>query len=181
VVAAVLLPFARFPPRPQLGGIAVLSTILGAVHFPLIFLGMRGVDAAVGAIVAPLQVPFSALLAAVLFGATQVRWLVLRARQDEAAVAAAKGALADLAHLRFSDWRLTGAEADVALFALKGCDVAEIAALRGAAAGTVRAQLARVYAKAGVRSQSALMALFMEELVETTGSEGAATERRRDP
>jgi DNA-binding CsgD family transcriptional regulator len=108
-----------------------------------------------------------ALLVGVLFGAGQVRWLVLRARQDEAAVAAAKGALADLARLRFSDWKLTAAEADVALFALKGCDVAEIAALRAAAAGTVRAQLARVYAKAGVRSQSALMALFMEELVET--------------
>lgn len=122
-----------------------------------------------------------ALLVGVLFGAIQVRWLVLRARQDEAAVAAAKGALAELARLRFSDWRLTGAEADVALFALKGCDVAEIATLRGAAAGTVRAQLARVYAKAGVRSQSALIALFMEELVETADGEGDANERRRDP
>lgn len=88
-------------------------------------------------------------------------------RVSRAPMAAPKGALADLARLRFSDWKLTAAEADVALFALKGCDVAEIAALRGAAAGTVRAQLARVYAKAGVRSQSALMALFMEELVET--------------
>lgn len=110
-----------------------------------------------------------ALLAGVLFGAAQIRWLVLRARQDEAAVATARGALADLARLRFADWRLTVAEADVALFALKGCDVAEIAALRGAAPGTVRAQLARVYAKAGVRTHSALMALFMEELVETGG------------
>ena len=122
-----------------------------------------------------------ALLVGVLFGAIQVRWLVLRARQDEAAVAAAKGALAELARLRFADWRLTGAEADVALFALKGCDVAEIATLRGAAAGTVRAQLARVYAKAGVRSQSALIALFMEELVEPADGEGDANERRRDP
>ena len=49
------------------------------------------------------------------------------------------------------------------------------------AAGTVRAQLARVYAKAGVRSQSALIALFMEELVETADGEGDANERRRDP
>ena len=107
-----------------------------------------------------------ALLAGVLFGAAQVRWLVLRARRDEAAVATAKGALADLVRLRFADWRLTAAEADVALFALKGCDIAEICAMRGAAAGTVRAQLARVYAKAGVNSQSALTALFIEELVE---------------
>jgi len=107
-----------------------------------------------------------ALLTGVLFGAAQIRWLVLRARQDEAAVAAARGALAGLVRQRFLDWRLTAAEADVALFALKGCDVAEIAGLRGAAPGTVRAQLARVYAKAGVRSQSALIALFMEELVD---------------
>lgn len=108
-----------------------------------------------------------ALLLGVLFGATQVRWLVMRARQDETAVAAAEGALAALVRLRFSDWRLTAAESDVALFALKGCDVTEIAALRGSATGTVRAQLTRVYAKAGVNSQSALMALFMDELVET--------------
>lgn len=108
-----------------------------------------------------------ALLLGVLFGAALARGLILRARDDEAAVAAASGALADLVRMRFRDWRLTAAEADVALFALKGCDVAEIAGLRGAAAGTVRAQLARVYAKAGVGSQSALMALFMEELVDT--------------
>lgn len=107
-----------------------------------------------------------AMLAGVLFGAGQIRWLVLRARQDEAAVASARGAMADLVRIRFADWRLTPAEADVALFALKGCEVAEIAALRGAAAGTVRAQLARVYAKAGVRSHAALMATLMEELVE---------------
>lgn len=66
LAAAILLPFTRAP-RGQLGRIAVLSVILGAVHFPLIFMGMRGVDAAVGAIVAQLQVPFSSLLAAVLF------------------------------------------------------------------------------------------------------------------
>jgi DNA-binding CsgD family transcriptional regulator len=61
---------------------------------------------------------------------------------------------------------LTAAEADVALFAIKGCDAAEIAHLRGAALGTVRAQLTRVYAKAGVNSQSALVALFLDELID---------------
>ena len=34
------------------------------------------------------------------------------------------------------------------------------------AAGTVRAQLARIYAKAGVGSQTALIATFVEELVD---------------
>lgn len=117
------------------------------------------------------------LLISVLFGAVQIRWLIHRARQDEAAVATARGAMTDLIRLRFAEWQLTTAEADVALFALKGCDVAEIAGLRNAAAGTVRAQLARVYAKAGVKSQVALMALFVDELVdlaaETAGGPGA--------
>lgn len=107
-----------------------------------------------------------ALLAGVLIGAYQIRALVLSARQDEAAVAMARGVASDLVRLRFAEWKLTPAEADVALFALKGCDVAEIAALRGAATGTVRAQLARVYAKAGVGSQSALLGTFLEDLID---------------
>lgn len=106
-----------------------------------------------------------ALLVAVVLGALQVRGLIAAARRDQAAIAVAQGALADLIRLRFDEWQLTAAEADVALFALKGCDIAEIARLRGAAAGTVRAQLARVYAKADVDSQSALIALFLEELI----------------
>lgn len=109
-----------------------------------------------------------ALLAGVMFGAAQIRWLIIGARSDIAAVATARGAMADLVRLRFAEWQLTAAEADVALFAVKGCDIAEIAALRHTAAGTVRAQLANVYAKAGVKSQVALIALFMEDLVDTT-------------
>lgn len=107
-----------------------------------------------------------ALLAGVMFGALQIRWLVMRARHDEAAVATARGALAELIRMRFADWHLTAAEADVALFALKGCDIAEIARLRATAAGTIRAQLASIYAKAGVKSQVALIALFTEDLVD---------------
>ena len=106
------------------------------------------------------------LLVAVVLGAFQAREYIAAARRDEAAVAAARGALSELIRMRFGAWRLTPAEADVALFALKGCDVSEIARLRGSAAGTVRAQLARVYAKAGVDSHSALIALFLEELID---------------
>lgn len=117
-----------------------------------------------------------ALLVAVVMGAIQIRHLVIAARQDEAAVAVARGALAQLVQLRFAQWQLTPAEADVALFALKGCDIAEIAAMRGAAAGTVRAQLARIYAKAGVTSHTALLALFVDELIDTSLLEAAGTE-----
>lgn len=107
----------------------------------------------------------AALLVAVALGAFQVRGLIAAARRDETAVATAQGVLGELIRLRFDQWQLTGAEADVALFALKGFGIAEIAGLRGSAAGTVRAQLARVYAKAGVDSQSGLIALFLEELI----------------
>lgn len=107
-----------------------------------------------------------ALVGAVLIGAFQVRTLVLAARADELAVALGRGAVSDLIQQRFAGWGLTAAEAEVALFAMKGCDAGEIARLRGAAAGTVRAQLTRVYAKSGVNSQSALVALFLDELID---------------
>ena len=54
----------------------------------------------------------------------------------------------------------------VAPFAVKRCDAPEIAKLRGGAAGTVRAPLTPVYAKAGVNSPSALIALFLDELID---------------
>lgn len=106
-----------------------------------------------------------ALIAAVLLGAIRAREYLAAARHETAAVAAARGALTDLIRIQFDEWRLTPAEADVALFALKGCEVNEIARLRGSAEGTVRAQLARVYAKAGVESHSGLIALFLEDLI----------------
>jgi DNA-binding CsgD family transcriptional regulator len=106
-----------------------------------------------------------ALLAGVAVGALQVRRMWSEGRRRQAALAVAAGALSEVAAERFRDWRLTPAEADVAAFALKGFDVAEIAVLRGSAAGTVRAQLARVYEKAGVNSRSALASLFLEDLM----------------
>ena len=107
-----------------------------------------------------------ALVAGVLFGAQALHNMILHARQQEETLAIASGALADHVRQRFAQWGLTKGEADVALFALKGCTVADIAQLRGTAEGTVRAQLARVYAKAHVSSQSALISLFFEDLLD---------------
>lgn len=108
----------------------------------------------------------AALLVAIVAGALQVRTLIEQARQDDLAVALARQAVGGLIERRFAEWKLTGAEADVALFAIKGCDATEIAGLRNSAVGTVRAQLTRIYAKAGVNSQSALVALFLDELID---------------
>lgn len=111
-----------------------------------------------------------ALLAGVVTGALQLRRLITEGRRKSAALAVAAGALSEVMSAHFREWKLTPAEADVAVFALKGCDIAEIAALRQAAPGTVRAQLARVYEKAGVHSRSALASLFLEELIATPPS-----------
>lgn len=106
-----------------------------------------------------------ALVAGVATGALQVRRMWAEARRRRAALAVAAGALSEVMAERFREWRLTPAEADVAVFALKGCDVTEICELRGSAAGTVRAQLTRVYEKAGVNSRAALASLFLEDLM----------------
>ncbi|MGX1099799.1 helix-turn-helix transcriptional regulator [Amorphus sp. MBR-141] len=107
-----------------------------------------------------------ALAIGVVFGGLEMRRTLERNRRAEAAASAASGAFAELISARFEGWGLTPAEAEVAMLALKGFDVAEIAAIRNAAAGTVRAQLTRVYAKAEVSSRAQLLSLFIEDLLD---------------
>lgn len=66
IVAGLLLPFVRVP-RGNIGGIILLSIVLGAVHFPLMFMGIKGLDAATASVAAQLQVPFSSLMARIFF------------------------------------------------------------------------------------------------------------------
>ena len=106
-----------------------------------------------------------ALMVGIVLGAAYIVRLIREARIREASVVIARGALSRVLSQRFVDWGLSAAEAEVALFALKGCTVAEIATMRSAAQGTVRAQLSQVYAKAGVSSQPMLMFLFLEDLM----------------
>ena len=107
-----------------------------------------------------------ALIAGVVLGAWQAKRMIEQARRDAETLLIARGAVADLLGMRFQQWRLSEAEAEVALFALKGCEVAEIATLRNVAEGTVRAQLTSIYSKSGVSSRHGLLALFFEDLIE---------------
>jgi DNA-binding CsgD family transcriptional regulator len=106
-----------------------------------------------------------ALMLGVVFGGWELRRTLERMRAQEAALAVASGALAEVIRTEFTRWGLTAAEQDVGFLALKGVDAAEIAAMRGSAQGTVRAQLTRVYAKAGVSSRAQFAALFVEDLL----------------
>jgi len=67
IIAALLVPFVPRPTPEQRWRLFWLSITLGTIHFPLMFLGLSGIDAATAAIGGQLQVPFSSLLAAILF------------------------------------------------------------------------------------------------------------------
>jgi len=107
-----------------------------------------------------------ALLAGVVLGVRYAQALMRDAERHELAMLAAQGAMSELVAQRFREWGLSRSEAEVALFALKGSSITEIAAMRHAAEGTVRSQLSQVYAKAGVKNQSMLIAQFIDELVD---------------
>ncbi|MBP7000326.1 MAG: helix-turn-helix transcriptional regulator [Amaricoccus sp.] len=99
-----------------------------------------------------------------------------RAERMSDRLKAASGAFAALVTETFAAWGLTPAEREVALLTLKGFSAAEIAALRGAREGTVRAQGAAVYRKAGVAGRAQLIAHFVDDLlagVELGGGDAA--------
>lgn len=64
--AIILLPFLK-PPRGRFLPLLGISVTLGLLHFGLMFVGIRDLDAATAAIAVQLQVPFAALLAALVF------------------------------------------------------------------------------------------------------------------
>ena len=105
------------------------------------------------------------LICGAIYTAMELRRLSARNAKVEDQLRAASGAFADLLDDHFSDWGLTPAERDVALMAIKGLSIAEIAGVRGAAEGTVKAQCNRIYKKAGVTGRQQLLALFVEEML----------------
>jgi DNA-binding CsgD family transcriptional regulator len=105
------------------------------------------------------------LVLGILLGAVALRRADRARVEAEARLRHAQVAFADLLDERFGDWGLTPAEADVALFAIKGMSTAEIAGLRGVSEGTVKAQTAAIYRKAGVSGRPQLLSLFIEDLL----------------
>ena len=70
----------------------------------------------------------------------------------------------------------------MALFAIKGMSTAEIARLRTTSEGTVKAQTAAIYRKAGVSGRPQLLSLFIEVFDPVPAPPrraGSAPDRRR--
>lgn len=133
----------------------ILFSILGVQVAPFSwrFMELVEIGAAIG------------LLLGVGLGAFLLRASLRRTRAVEKALRMASGAFMDLVQERFREWNLTPAEGDVALFALKGFTIAEIAGLRDTSEGTVKAQTNAIYRKAGVNGRPQLLSLFVEDLM----------------
>lgn len=109
-----------------------------------------------------------ALFLGLAFTATELRSLMRRQDVLEDQMKLASGAFSDLLEKRFDAWSLTEAERAIAVLSLKGFSIAEMAELRKTAPGTVKAQCAALYRKAGVAGRLQLLSLFLDDLVDDT-------------
>jgi DNA-binding CsgD family transcriptional regulator len=107
----------------------------------------------------------AALILGIGVTALEIRRIGNRQRRVEAQLRVASGAFHELLEEQFEAWRLTPSERDVALLAIKGLTIADIARVRQTKDGTIKAQCNAIYAKAGVTGCQQLLSLFIEELM----------------
>ncbi|MGB3315184.1 MAG: LuxR C-terminal-related transcriptional regulator [Albidovulum sp.] len=155
LIALVALLFVQILCAAFLVG-ETLLTFLGIQHRPLSWEIKELLE--IGAV---LGLVFGAAL-----GVTVLTRSLRRQKRAEDQLRQVSGAFMELMQTRFHDWGLTSAEKDVALFAIKGMSTPEIAALRGTAEGTVKAQTNAIYRKSGVTGRPQLLSLFIEDLMD---------------
>jgi len=109
-----------------------------------------------------------ALFLGLAFTGSELRQMMRREDRINDQLKVASGAFADLLDVRFDEWGLTEAERAVAILALKGYSVAEMAKLRTTAQGTIKAQCAALYRKADVSGRLQLLSLFLDDLMADT-------------
>ena len=115
------------------------------------------------------------LILGLIYTAGELRVLLQRQERAEAQLKIASGAFFELLDQSFEEWALTPSERDVALLAIKGLSLAEIADIRQTKQGTIKAQCNAIYQKAGVSGRPQLLSLFIEELM----SDGLAMAQAR--
>lgn len=133
--------------------VGFLSTVTGIFRINWAFYELIEIAAGLGLIV-------GAGLGAVVLRAT-----MRQHDRMEGQLRVASGAFMDVLEEHFASWRLTPAERDVALFAIKGMSTAEMAALRGVSEGTIKAQTNAIYRKAGVTGRPQLLSVFIDDLI----------------
>jgi DNA-binding CsgD family transcriptional regulator len=133
----------------------IIGSVLGIKSSPIawVYYELAQIGAVIG------------LILGMVVSATLLLRSIRRQRAAEESLRLASGAFMDVLHERFAEWELTPAEKDVALFSIKGLSTAEIARLRSASEGTVKAQTNAIYRKANVSGRPQLLSLFIEELM----------------
>lgn len=99
------------------------------------------------------------------FTAFEIRKVLRRHKRIEFQLKAASGAFWELLEEHFDHWSLTPSERDVAILAIKGLPIADIASIRQTKQGTIKAQCNAIYTKAGVNGRQQLLSLFIEDLM----------------
>lgn len=112
----------------------------------------------------------------IVFTAFEIRKVLRRHKRMEFQLKAASGAFWELLEEHFDHWSLTPSERDVAVLAIKGLPIAEIASIRQTKQGTIKAQCNAIYTKAGVNGRQQLLSMFIEDLM----SEDLVGEAGRD-
>lgn len=95
----------------------------------------------------------------------QLRSYMDRQRKEKLAPGAGEPIAKETVILRYAaEWGLSQAEADVAIFVVKGFSNSEIAEMRGSAPATIKSQLGRIYQKTGLDSRYQLIAFVTDEV-----------------
>ncbi len=151
--------------RIWISGFFLVTVIAGLKTYLVLHLAMP--DAPLDlAMASGLFALFFALTATVAYiGITQVRNFLDRQRKERLAPGASEPAAKETVILRNApDWGLSQAEADVAIFVVKGFSNGEIAEMRGCAIATVKSQLGRIYSKSGLETRYQLIAFVTDEV-----------------
>ncbi|MDA4848440.1 helix-turn-helix transcriptional regulator [Hoeflea poritis] len=106
-----------------------------------------------------------ALFFSLAFSVNELRQIMKRNDRLEDQIKVASGAFTEVMEARFDAWSLTSAEREVAILAIKGFSIAEMANLRETKQGTIKAQCASVYRKAGVSGRVQLLSVFLDDLM----------------
>jgi len=114
------------------------------------------------------------LVAGIVFEVRYLLDLLRRKTHLEDSLRAANAAVFDVIAAEFDSWSLTPSERDVATFLVKGMSIAEIAALRGNAEGTVKAHLNAIYRKSGTRNRAEMLSHLIDVMMGTREQGGEA-------
>jgi len=91
--------------------------------------------------------------------------LIIENRQFRSLINIASGEFLFILGGKFSDWKLSVSEREVALLLIKGLSIQEIADIRETKTGTIKSQCSAIYRKAEVKGRNELVAYFVEDLL----------------